>query len=117
MIKKLISILIGLLFVVAVGSVVWYVNFGDEEGYYAFIPNSTDGTISIYDSTKGEITSNIKVSEENLAHGIEITPDGQYLYTGMMGGQEILVLDPFTGDEVTTINIGKWVYILIIIIK
>lgn len=85
----------------AVGLVAWFGNWGDDGGYYAFIPNATDGTISVYDSTKGKISRNIKVSEQNIAHGIEVTPDGNYLYTGIMGGQDMLVLDPFTGDEIT----------------
>ncbi len=103
--KKTYSFVI--LFLLVAVSVVWLVNIGDDEGYYVFVPNSTDGTISVYDSSKGEVTRNIKVSDENIAHGIEITPDGKYLYTGLMAGQYILVLDPMTGEELTRIEIGN----------
>ncbi len=70
--------------------------------YYAFIPNAEDGTISIYDSNEGEVVKSIKVGPK-VAHGIAITPDGKYLYTGVMNSNELLVLDPLSGEKITAI--------------
>ncbi|MCK8816827.1 YncE family protein [Natroniella sulfidigena] len=96
-----------LLLVLAVGSIAWFGNWGGDVDYYAFVPNAADGVISVYDSTEGEISREIEVSEQNIAHGIEVTPDGKQLYTGLMGGQDMLVLDPFSGEEITSIDIGN----------
>ncbi len=71
--------------------------------YYAFIPNAEDGTISVYDSSEQKVVRDIKVGEK-VAHGIAVTPDGKYLYTGVMNSDELLILDPLTGKKITSIE-------------
>lgn len=77
-----------------------------SEGYYAFIPNADDGTISVFDSDENKVVRTIKVGKK-VAHGIAITPDGDSLYTGVMNSDELIVLNPLTGEKMTTIEVTK----------
>lgn len=76
----------------------------NQGGYDAFIPNAQEGTISVYDSNDQGIIRTIKVGE-TVAHGIAVTPDGRHLYTGVLGGEEILVMDPLSGEKIATIDV------------
>jgi YVTN family beta-propeller protein len=57
----------------------WDIN--QDEKLLAYIPNAASGTVSVIDIAAEEVINTIKVGEE-ASHGIEITPDGRYLYTG-----------------------------------
>lgn len=61
-----------------------------------FVLNSGDASISVIDAhTRTEIRRQPVLRE---VHHMVVTPDGQYLVVGDSGGNELLFLDPHTGE-------------------
>ena len=61
-----------------------------------FVLNSGDASISVLDAVTRTETRRIPMLRE--AHHLVVSPDGQYLVVGDSGGNELLFLDPQTGD-------------------
>lgn len=61
-----------------------------------FVLNSGDASISVLDAVTRTETRRIPLLRE--AHHLVVSPDGQNLVVGDSGGNELLFLDPVTGD-------------------
>lgn len=66
-------ILVGLFIVVAI---IFISTKGEPS--LAYIPNASDGTISVIDIIKQQETKTIKAGDGT--HGLELSPDGKFLY-------------------------------------
>ncbi len=62
----------------------------------AIVINSGDATLSIVDMARGTELRRIPVLRE--PHHVALSPDGRELLVGDAGGNEMLFLDPHTGD-------------------
>ena len=69
-----------------------------------YIPNAADGTVSVMDIDAEKVINTIEVGEE-ASHGIEITPDGRFLYTGDFQNGLIKIFDLSSNKLVKTLEV------------
>jgi YVTN family beta-propeller protein len=84
-------------------------NFAQNERLLAYIPNAASGTVSVIDMAEKMVVDTIKVGEE-ASHGIEITPDGKYLYTGDFQNGLIKIYNLSTNVLVRTLEVNSTVH-------
>lgn len=77
-----------------------------KEEYIAFVPNASEGTVSIIDLSSNEVIDSIEVGE-SVSHGIAVTDDGNKIYTGNLEDGEVFVYDGKTKDLIKKINTGR----------
>ncbi|MTI61783.1 MAG: hypothetical protein FH762_17675 [Firmicutes bacterium] len=82
----------------------WDIN--QDEKLLAYIPNAASGTVSVIDIAAEKVINTIKVGEE-ASHGIEITPDGRYLYTGDFQNGLVKIYDLASNKLVKTIEVNS----------
>lgn len=63
-----------------------------ENKYMAYVPNASDGTITIIDTTKGEIVDEIIVGN-SVSHGIAVSKDGRYVWATNRFSNDVSVID------------------------
>ena len=78
---------------------------GPQE-YDVYVPNAGDGTITVYNTLTQQIKQTIKVGE-TASHGVAVTPDNKYLYTGDLDGGNVYVIDTTSGKKIKTIEVGE----------
>ncbi|WP_366922319.1 YncE family protein [Metallumcola ferriviriculae] len=98
--KKVLLSLMLLLFVVGLTAC------SAAEQYLVYVPNAGDGTVTVYDTSTQKVKQTISVGK-TASHGVAVTPDNRYLYTGDLDGGNIYVVDTQTGKKVKTINVGE----------
>ncbi len=82
----------------------WDIN--QDEKLLAYIPNAASGTVSVIDIAAAKVINTIKVGEE-ASHGIEITPDGRYLYTGDFQNGLVKIFDLNLNQFVKTLEVNS----------
>ncbi len=81
-------------------------NFKQSNRLLAYIPNAASGTVSVIDMSAEKVIETIKVGEE-ASHGIEITPDGKYLYTGDFQNGLVKIYDLANNNLVKTLKVNS----------
>ncbi len=75
-----------------------------KDGKIAFV-RDTVKNVAVVDLVKGSV---IKVVKVGLGHsGIDVSPNGKYVYTGGIAGDTVSVIDAKTHAIVKTIKVGK----------
>ena len=82
----------------------WVIN--QDEKILAYIPNAASGTVSVVDIASAKLVNTIKVGEE-ASHGIEINPDGRYLYTGDFQNGLVKIYDLTSNELVKTLKVNS----------
>jgi len=71
-------------------------------GRYVYVTSFASGTISIIDTTIGQVVNTIQVGGSSLG-GVTVTPDGQYAYVA--NGNQLIVLSTSDNNISTTIPV------------
>ena len=79
-------------------------NINQNKKLLGYIPNAASGTVSVIDIGAEKVINTIKVGEE-ASHGIEITPDGRFLYTGDFQNGLIKIFDLSSNKLVKTLEV------------
>lgn len=78
----------------------------ENVAYTLYIPNSGEGNISVINAASMEAEQFIIVGE-TASHGVAVTPDSKYLFTGDLDGGSIYVIDTNVNEIVKTIEVGE----------
>ena len=77
----------------------------DHEGRRAFVTNSKDNAITVFDLTRRTVTGTISTGAG--PHGLRPSPDGRELYVADVADGSVSVIDTTTLKEVARIPVGK----------
>lgn len=77
-----------------------------QGSYKIYIPNAGEGTVSVINSKTREVEKTLKVGE-TASHGLGVTPDNKYLFTGDLDGGNIYVVDTVADQIIKTIEVGE----------
>lgn len=75
-------------------------------GYYLYVPNTLDGTVSIIDLLGNRVVGTIIVGIRT-SDGIASSPDGRYVYAGSSETREIAIIDTSNNTVVSSIGIDE----------
>lgn len=81
-------------------------NINQNKKLLSYIPNAADGTVSVMDIDAEKVINTIEVGEE-ASHGIEITPDGRFLYTGDFQNGLIKIFDLSSNELIKTLEVNS----------
>ncbi|TDO73775.1 YVTN family beta-propeller protein [Halanaerobium saccharolyticum] len=81
-------------------------NINQNKKLIGYIPNAADGTVSVIDIDAEKVINTLEVGEE-ASHGIEITPDGRFLYTGDFQNGLIKIFDLSSNELIKTLEVNS----------
>lgn len=77
----------------------------DPSGTRAFVTNSGDDTVSVFDLVNGEAVREIGTGD--YPHGLRMSPDGSVVYVANVGDGTVSVIDAVSLKESERIEVGK----------
>ena len=76
------------------------------DGSRAFVTNENDATVSVIDTGKLEVVQTISVGAGLKPMGMAMARDGSKLYVTTGRGKKVVVVEPATGNIVTSFEVG-----------
>jgi YVTN family beta-propeller protein len=74
--------------------------------YFAYMPNTSDGTVSVIDTSDNTVVATIPVGTSPI--GVAAHPDGTFVYVTNEADDTVSVIDTATLTVVTTIPVGEF---------
>ena len=71
-------------------------------GYFAYVANIGDDTVTVIDTASKEVVKSIKVGQG--PHGIAITPDNKEVYVPVTEENKLVVIDTTTNEVIQTLE-------------
>ena len=84
-------------------------NWEFTPNYIAAVANEADGTVSLVDYIQGEVLKTIEIGEAT-GHGLAVSPDRKYLYTGDMENGILKIYDVDSQEIITEIDIEAGIH-------
>lgn len=100
------KIFLGIVLLIVVVAIFAGCAANENNSYRVYVPNAGEGTVSVYDTVSQKTLQTIKVGE-TASHGIAVTPDNKYLYSGDLDGGNIYVIDTKSGKKIKTVEVGE----------
>ena len=76
------------------------------DGSRAFVTNENDATLSVIDTGKLEVVQTISLGAGLKPMGMAMSRDGSKLYVTTGRGKKVVVVEPATGNIVTSFEVG-----------